>query len=118
MTVDCILTEDIYAYAPKGVDYNKTLTYKTFFYEDRLTAPVYAGTEVGGVDIYYGDALIASGRLVTNEDVRESELLISLHNMKAFMTSRIVVIFLILITAFALIMIIIKFKRKQKIKGK
>ena len=113
MTVDCILTEDIYAYAPKNVDYKQALTYKTFFYEERLTAPVCAGTEVGGVDIYYGDALIASGRLVTNEDVQESELLISLHNMKAFLTSRIVIIFLILIAVFASIIIFIKVKNKR-----
>ena len=113
MTVDCILTEDIYAYAPKGVDYSKAFTYKTFFYEERLTAPIYAGTEVGGVDIYYGDTLIASGRLVTNEDVQESELLISLHNMKAFLTSRIVIIFLMLIAIFSSIIIFIKVKNKR-----
>ena len=117
MTVDCILTEDIYAYAPTGIDYSKAFTYKTFFYEERLTAPVYAGTEVGGVDIYYGDALIASGRLVTNEDVQESELLISLYNMKAFLTSRIVIIFLILIAIFTSIIIVIKVKNKR-IKGR
>ena len=119
MLVDCILSEDIYAYAPQGIDYKKGLTYKPFYYEDRLTAPVLAGTEVGGVDIYYGNALIASGKLVTENDVQASELLVSLHNMKSFLTSRIVIVFLVLITAFIFgCFITRKIKKKKFIKGR
>lgn len=119
MIVECILTEDIYAYAPIGTDYKDVLTYKPFYYNESLTAPISAGTEVGGVDIYYGSSLIASGKLIAESDVQASNLLVFLDNMKKHLTSRIVIVFLVIIAAFLLgYFIIRKIKKKKIIKGR
>ncbi|MBE6666998.1 MAG: D-alanyl-D-alanine carboxypeptidase [Ruminococcaceae bacterium] len=119
MRVDCILSKDIYAYAPTGIGYRKELTYKPFYYEDRLTAPVLSGTEVGGVDIYYENILIATGKLVSKNDVQASELLISIDNMRKVLTSRTVIVFVILILSFSLgCFTVKKIKKNNKNKGR
>ncbi len=96
VTVQCVLDEDIYAYAPANINYKNDLTYKTYFYEQSLTAPISKNTEVGGVDIYYKDSYIASGKLLTKEDVQESVFLLTMNKMKKFYTSRFMITFLII----------------------
>ncbi len=95
--VDCQLENDIYAFAPKNINYKNELTYKTYFHSDSLTAPVYENTVVGGVDIYYEDTYLASARLLTKDSAPSSKLLTVLNKMKSFTLSRTVLIFVILL---------------------
>lgn len=95
VTVDCILEDDVYAYAPANIDYKRDLIYKTYFHNDTLTAPVVENTVVGGVDIFYKDELLSSARLVTADNVVESRLLVVLKEMKQAILSRTSIIFVI-----------------------
>ena len=95
VTVDCIIEDDIYAYAPKNIDYKRDLIYKTYFHKEVLTAPVKENTIVGGVDIFYKDELLSSARLVTAESITESRLLVVLKAMKRGILSRFTLIFVI-----------------------
>ncbi|MBQ8848906.1 MAG: D-alanyl-D-alanine carboxypeptidase [Clostridia bacterium] len=97
VTVNCILENDIYAFAPSNINYDRDLTYKTYFHADELTAPVYENTIVGGVDIYYEDNYIASARLLTESYIQESSLLVTLDNMKQFTLSRTILIFILIL---------------------
>lgn len=96
VTVNCVLENDVYGYAPCNIDYKRDLTYKTYYHSDPLTAPVNKNTIVGGVDIYYQNEYIATARLITDSDVVESDLLIALDKMKSITLSRPVFIFLVL----------------------
>ena len=95
VTVDCIIEDDIYAYAPKNIDYKRDLIYKTYFHHETLTAPVKENTVVGGVDIFYKDELLSSARLVTAENITDSKLLVVLKTMKQVILSRFTLIFII-----------------------
>ena len=96
VVVDCIIEDDIYAFAPSGIDYKKELTYKTYYFSETLTAPVYKNDIVGGVDIYYNDEYLASARLLSNDHIEESELLVALDKMKSFILSRWILIFVLI----------------------
>ena len=95
--VDCQLENDIYAFAPKNINYKNKLTYKTYFHSNALRAPVYENTVVGGVDIYYEDTYLASARILTKDGAESSKLLTVLDKMKGFTLSRPVLLFIILL---------------------
>jgi len=93
--VNCILENDIFAFAPKNVNYKNALTYKIFYHNNELTAPVNQGTVIGGVDIYYNDEYLATARLLTETYIAESKLLVVLDQMKNYMLSRTTFIFIL-----------------------
>ena len=94
---DCVLESDVYAFAPKNIDYKRDLTYKTYYHNDTLVAPVYENLIVGGVDIYHNGTYLASAKLITNSYVAESKLLIILENMKYYILSRTTFLFIFIL---------------------
>ena len=114
--VDCVLDRDVYAYAPKNIDYKQALTYNVYFHNDTLVAPVEKDMVVGGVGIYYEGECLAEARLVAEESVKESQLLVALKRMKNIILSRRSIIFvatlIILLIGYFLIRAI-KSKRKH-----
>ncbi len=111
--VNCVLGNDIYALAPKNIDYKKELTYKTFYHTDPLIAPVYENTVVGGVDIYYQESYIASERLLVTDNIDDSRLLTVLDKMKKITLSRKVLIFLIILIPSLIMYLYLAFWRKK-----
>lgn len=94
VSVSCAVPEDVYAFLPYGYDLKK-ISYKCYFHESSLTAPVEKGVCVGGVDIYYGDELVATSPLVTAENVDSNYILSLLTNMKSFFSGRFFIIFIL-----------------------
>lgn len=94
--VNVIIDSDIFAFAPKNIDYKNDLTYKTYYHTDIFTAPLIKGTVVGGTDIYFEDEYITSSKIILDSDIPESRLLVFLERMKQAMISRISIIFVVL----------------------
>ena len=113
VTVRCVLEDDIYAYAPKNIDYKRDLTYKVYYHNEVLTAPVEKNTVVGGVEIFFKDKYIASARLVAEDDVAESQLLVILQQMKALILSRTAFTFIIISSALILLYLYLTVWRKK-----
>ena len=91
-TVPCAVESDVYGFLPKNIDVEKDLTYKCYFHNDKLSAPLSKGDVIGGVDIYYADELVASEKLIAAEDVQSSAILVALDKMKTVISSRLVII--------------------------
>lgn len=117
VTVDCVIEEDVYAYAPKNIDHKQDLIYKTYLHKDILTAPVKKNTVVGGVEIFYDDDLLANAKLITVDPIRESKLLVVLHKMKRVILSRTTILFIIILAIMLSLYFMIfrkKFKKRYK----
>ncbi len=98
VSVPCVLTEDLYGFIPADTDLKKGLDYRIYFHEESLSAPIEAGTVIGGVDIYLGHEFIVGCPIATVEDIESSSLLLSLAKMKSNILSRrslVIVLFLI-----------------------
>lgn len=114
--ISAMLDADIYAYAPKNIDYSKELTYKAYFHSDKLTAPVAQGAILGGVDIYFNDEYLASGKLLAETNIQESKLLVFLASMKSAIISRTSIIFVLLILPSVITFLYLTEWRKQRIR--
>lgn len=64
---------------PDDIKFVKKLTV------ERLSAPVKKNTNVGTMEIYYNDELLATVNLITNNDVERSELLSVFDTFKSFL---------------------------------
>ena len=113
VTVDCVIEKDIYAYAPKNIDYKQDLTYKTYFINKTLTAPIDKDAVVGSVDIFYGDDHLASARLVAADSITESKLLVVLKDMREIIIPRVILV-LIIILSVVLFLYFVIFRKKIK----
>lgn len=114
VTVNCVLENDIYAFAPDKINYKTDLDYRTYYHSETLKAPVSKNTVVGGVDIYYNDTYITSAKLITQTDVNASALLLTLKKMKSYTLSRTVILFFIISAVLIFIYFIITRKRKSR----
>lgn len=99
-SLPCILESDLYALISDSVT-PSDLTLRTYFYDSPLSAPVEAGTVVGGVDIYDGDRWLGHSRLLVLEEIHPNPLLQALDAMRSFFSSRPFILFVI--TAFTLL---------------
>ena len=95
-SVSCVVADDVYAFLPNDYDQRK-ISYKKYFHTAELPAPVKAGICVGGVDVYYGDKLVATAPLVASESMEENYVLSFLKNMKGFLLGRFFIIFVIIL---------------------
>ena len=111
-TLPCILTEDIYAYIPAGLN-RDAFEFNYYFHEDILTAPVKKGQIVGGVDVYCQGEKLASGKICTVADATPSSLLQFLDIMRNAILSRVSVLF-VLYSATLLILFLIFSKKTQR----
>ena len=85
--VSCRLAEDVSALLPYGVDVADVRA-EVYLHDEEICAPVTKGEIVGGVDFYYNDVYLASGRLIAGEDVEPSALLLMLNRLRSFFLSR------------------------------
>ena len=90
--VVCVAKDDLFALVPKDVDVDKDLKYSYYFHYDELTAPITAGTVVGGVDVVYDGEVIASTKLIAESSAEANAILSTLHNAKSFLTSRVFIL--------------------------
>ena len=115
--VDCVLDRDVYAYTSKNIDYKQALTYKVYFHNDMLVAPVEMDKVVGGVGIFYEGECLSEAKLVAAESVKESQLLVVLKQMKDIILSRRSILFIVTLITFLTVFFLIRFiKRKRKYK--
>ncbi len=88
VSVPCVLTQDLYGFIPADTDLKKGLSYRFYFHEDPISAPVEAGRVIGGVDIYLGDEWITGCPIAAAEPIEHSSLLVFLARMKNNILSR------------------------------
>ena len=111
----CILAEDLYGYLPANINLSNDLTYRPYLHHDTLTAPVQAGTVVGGVDIYYKDTKITDGKLIVTDNIPTSTLLKALADMKQIILNRITILSVIFFAIFfSLFLLILHLRKKHK----
>ncbi len=84
----CVLQEPLWGYLPINIDLKKDISYRPYLHQKALTAPVEANTVVGGVDIYWGEQYITTGKLIVNQDLPANGLLQTMDTMKNAMLSR------------------------------
>ena len=112
--VSCVLKDDLYALVDKNADLGD-LRYKHYFHNASLDAPVDAGTIVGGVDVYYNGEIIATGVLITEDNIEANSVLLFLDNAREFVTGRVLwltVAFFIVI--FSLVHFLSKIRSKHR----
>lgn len=110
--VSCVLQEDVYAFLPKNIDLNKELKYTVFLHESELDAPIEKGVVLGGINVYYNDKVVASGRLVCDETIEANSFLAFMGATRDFLLSRYFLIFLFIF--FVAILIFIYFDRRYR----
>ncbi len=119
-SVSAVTADAVKAFLPLSADISK-ITYKYYLYNERLAAPIAAGTRVGGIDFYYNGEIIATAPLIINNDVASNEVSLKIHRLKKTIASRTSIISLLI---FALLSFIWFYffdhkrqrKRTQKIK--
>lgn len=80
--------EEVKAYLPKEVDPKTDITCSYTLEHDSLQAPVAEGQKVGYVSVYYGDELLGTVELVTQNEVKLSAFLSLLENIRRFTESK------------------------------
>ena len=110
--------EEIKAYLPFDIDPEKDLTYSYTLHSERLTAPVAEGQPAGFISVYYGDELLGTVSLVTQNEVKLSGFLSGLDAIKSFTQSKFficTVIALIVVTvSFVIINSILRQKKSKR----
>ncbi len=86
--VRCVLRDDVYALTKKGIDIDRDLTYRYYFHENPVQAPITIGEIVGGVDVILNGNVIGTGVMITENSLTATPILILLENMRSFFTSR------------------------------
>ena len=80
--------EEVKAYLPKEVDPKTEITCSYTLEYDSLQAPVAEGQKVGYVSVYYGDELLGTVELVTQNEVKLSTFLSMLESIRRFTESK------------------------------
>jgi len=114
-TVPYTIPEDIHAYLPNDADFSK-ISYKSYFHNKKLAAPIEKGTCIGGIDVYYGDELVASSPLVAKKSVEKNYILSALSGMKRFFGGRFFIIFIVIFVpslVFYIYVVSIQSRRKK-----
>ncbi|MEE1356316.1 MAG: serine hydrolase [Clostridia bacterium] len=78
----------IKAYLPYDIDIDTDITYTYTLSCESLTAPVKEGQAVGHISVYYGDTLLGTEQLVTQNEVKLSAFLSTLEHIKTFTKSK------------------------------
>ena len=81
-------------------------------HDDIIQAPIEEGAVVGGINVYYGEKIIACGVLVSNKSMEENSFLVFMNSMKEFLLSRYFLIFLVFLLIG--ILIFLYFDRKHR----
>ncbi len=101
--VRCVLKDDIYSLTQKGIDINNDLTYRYYFHEEPVQAPVMPGKIVGGVDIIFNGDIIGTGVMIAENAVSASTVLVLIENMRSFFTGRFFIAFSVTFTILMLL---------------
>ena len=112
--ISACVQDDVLLFLPRGVDFQKEVSYRHYLYEDTLIAPVAAGTRVGGVDFFYRGELIATAPLVVSEDAEANEFLLKMQSFKSAIFSRTTLISLALFSALLPLYFAIEHKQKSR----
>lgn len=85
--VSALLNEDLYAFLPENTDIDK-LTFKPYFHNNVLEAPIEENSVIGGVLVYCDDILVGEGKLVSDKAVEPNSLLLVLDIIRSFFLGR------------------------------
>lgn len=80
--------DEIKAYLPKDIDIKTEITVSYTLDHETLTAPVAEGQKAGYVSVYYGDVILGTVELVTQNEVTLSTFLSVLERIKRFTESK------------------------------
>ncbi len=109
----CVLHESLWGYLPTDIDLKKDVSYRTYLHKASLKAPVAANTVVGGVDVYWGDQYITTGKLIVTQELPANGLLQTMDTMKSTMGSR-----PILLSVITLLLLLLLFQLKIQLQKK
>ena len=98
----CTLLKDVYALVPNNINTND-ITYKVYFHNSTTEAPLAKGSVVGGVDFYYNGVLVATEKIITEQEVTPNTILLLLKTSREFLISRFFLIFIIIFVISVLI---------------
>lgn len=94
VSVTAVTANAVKAFLPLNVDTSE-ISYRYYLYSERLTAPIEAGTRVGGIDFYYNGEIIATEALIIAEDIPANEVALKINDFKKSIISRKSIIFAI-----------------------
>lgn len=113
--VYAVTASEALVYIPLSADAEKEISYEYYLYEDTLTAPVYEGERVGGVDFYYNGEIVATVPLVTYEDVEANSFTLKIDAIRKLITSRAAIISLLsFLIIFAVWFYFFDYKKRRK----
>ncbi len=116
--VACVLADDVYAYLPYNTDVSTDISHKVYFHHTAYDAPIYEGMVVGGIDFYYKEQLVATGKIITSDSAEANKLLVFLTNSKSFLTSRFFVVFISLLLILLTVYFVFERKLRKKRRGR
>lgn len=87
-TVKCTLPKKITELIPLNALDNNEIEYRIYLHTDELTAPIYEGDVVGGVDIYYGEEWLCHSELVAAQTILENSFLAKMESIRNLLFSR------------------------------
>lgn len=88
----CAISSDLNVVLKDGTKIKDDITYKIYFNDNTLSAPIRAGDVVGGVNVYCKDVLVGRAILLAASDVEPNLILYSLKQMKDFISGRVFII--------------------------
>ena len=80
--------QDVELFLPYAVDVNAEITHRYYLYEETLSAPISAGTQVGNIDFYYNGDIVGTAPLVIDNDIKANEFELFIISAKSFLLSR------------------------------
>lgn len=87
-SISAVTGAEALVFLPLSADIEKEVTYKYYLYDQRLSAPVYDGERVGGVDFYYNGEIVATVPLIAHGNVDANRFTMRIDAIKQFITSR------------------------------
>lgn len=95
--IECIISEDLYAFLPNDVKLEEDITLKPYYHSKEINAPVEQDEVVGGVYAYYNDVLVGEVKLLTASKAEANFILSFLEEARAALTGRVFIIFVLLL---------------------
>ena len=107
--IECLISNDI--------DPEKDITREVKFYQDSVDAPVTKGQELGEITLSYGDTVYGTVKLLADEDVSASRILVFRRDLVLFFQKPVVKIVIAAVIALVILIFILRltvFNRRRR----
>ncbi len=106
--------QDVELFLPYAVDVNVEITHRYYLYEETLSAPISAGTQVGNIDFYYNGEIVGSAPLIIDNYIKANEFELFIISAKSFLLSRASIISIVFFITIFCIYANINKRRKRR----